>query len=1389
MRFLFFISLISELLEGEIQMTLLSLPYIPLVNMIRLLTYLCLAVASLPLFADNSYVFSNISTKDGLSQNDVNCILQDRLGFMWFGTYDGVCRYNGYDFEYFRFNAENDNSLNSNLIHTISEDAHHNIWVGTDDKGLCVIRHSDQKIINIVINENGRNLLAQEVICGIHFFKDIAVITAKDAVFFIRFTADHFTPLSLQGKAKHKLRTLSASMSIIHNDSTLAIGTVNGIHYIELQNTDSLAIKYYTKFWKTRAYDIKKFRDGLLISDAISLYFINKYNKEFPFLKKEYRSIWVEDDQTIWAGNSQGLHKIRLESASSLTIKSIETFNNTNTKNQIQSNAIKAISEDNLGNLWIGTEGGGVTQLSKRGNKFSHFGENTLSKNLHKAQISALYEDSQQQLWIGTTQYGVSRFPKNIYDYNTQCTDYNINDIQQHNILGFQEIVSNGERFIIAASHYPIEIQVFDINGHRVKNTPLVKSLEALRHPVFSMAADQHYLWLGTYAAGLYRLNLNNFKKSWLTPQNTQRISSKIIRNLYNDSQDRLWIGTDKGLNLMPSQEKRKHHPKVSVFKNNPEENKSISYDYILPITETRDGEIWIGTLGGGLNRFNEKDTSFTHITSQDGLSNNSIKGIVEDQDGHLWISSNKGISRLNRSTKEIVNYSITDGLQDYEFREMAFCSRANGEILFGGNNGFNSFHPKTIKTDSSEAKIWITALDIVGPSIKSNYSYQLAALNQKIDSEEAIILKHKENSFTAYFTALHYIAPEKINYKYRLIGFDRDWNNMGAQSRFAKYTNLNPGHYTLEILASNSDGVWEKSPKTLHISIKKPWYNTWFAILCYASLAMATFLFFRRYSFIRNKIKNELMMEHFEKEKVEELTQIKLRFFTNISHELRTPLTIIKSYFDGISRQWESLPNEKINNDFGVINRNIDALMRLINQILDFRKMEQNKMELKLESENIILFTQNILSAFEQIAKDKNILLNFHHKEEKVMLAFDKEKMEKIINNLLSNAFKYTPNNGQVDVSIIEEEQQIALLVKDNGIGIKAENQIHIFERFYQTKKVKAQNSTGIGLSLTKGLVDLHQGSIEVQSEANQGSTFTVCIPKKIDQSLAYTTPDTKHHNNDIPEIDNAIDNKQLANISKFKEKTILVVEDNHDLRRYLVQSLAEHFTVLEAENGQIGLELSIEQQPDMLISDVMMPIMDGYELCHSIKNNEHISHIPVLLLTAKNTDEAQLQGFKLGADAYISKPFNLEVLIARILNVFISREKIIERISKNPFFTNEEVAFTVRDEEFLNKISAIIKHQMAEPNFSVEQLSEEIDISKLNLNKKIKALTGKTTVQYIRHVRLCRAAELLKQQHNRISEVTYEVGYGDLQHFREHFKKEFGMAPSAYQKAQQGK
>ncbi|MCV9386672.1 hybrid sensor histidine kinase/response regulator transcription factor [Reichenbachiella ulvae] len=1343
--------------------------------------------SSLNLWAQ-SYEFETFSKKDGLSDNNVNCIYQDYQGFMWFGTDEGLNRFDGYEFKKYRHKVEDAGSLTSNIIQSITQDQNQDFWIGTADGGLNLLQNANDEILSPQVFGVESSTLDQESVNQVAMMNGFAMVLTKEELFFFKKKENTYQHVKVNELPSLKTGSLYTNCYQEVGEKTYLIGTKQGLKKLcwDFEN-EQLKASISNVLDSLNIYRIVPFRKGHLIYCLHdSLYYANEELFFEPIVKKQINCLTVEDDEHVWVGTDMGLEYLTFENDTSLSIASIVSHEMSTTENVLGGISINTIFEDRTGMLWLGTNEG-VTKVFERPKKFDTFYENHQNDKNTRNRVNCFLEDSEAKLWVGTSEgtlfYHIGK------DYTANEGSFEVLNLgKPYGIRSLSEVKLSGESYIIVANDYSTKVQILDLKGNQIKKGRLRELFNTVRRPINALVSDEKYIWVGTKEGGLYRYSLvDNGVKHFLV-SDTSNLCSNLINSLFISSESDLYIGTNRGLNILPSNEQHKSNPTFQRFTHLPGDKGSLSYNHITAILQDSNQKICIGTLGGGLNQFDVDKNTFSCLTTSDGLVSDCIKGVVLDSQQQLWLSSSNGLSSYNQNTNQITNFSTYDGLQDSDFSQGACITRKNGEILFGGKYGVNFFYPQSLEKDSTEAELVLTALYLVSPVKNEDIYFTSAKLLKYVNDSTKIQFDHTEQSFTVHFSSLNYDTPAKIEYKYRLVGFEKEWNSTSHLSRFAKYTNLHPGEYIIEVTATNSDGVWMEKPLQLNIEIAKAWYQNNVAIAAYMLIVLMATLFFTRYSFIRNKVKRDLMMEHIEKEKTELLTQYKLSFFTNVSHELRTPITIIKSYFESIAPNWRTMPLDKVNKELSIISRNVNTLNHLINQLLDFRKLEQDKMELLIEYKDIVPLIESRVASFQILAKNKNVDLHFRSEANSIEFYFDEDKMEKIINNLLSNAVKYSIDGGNVNVRLKEINNDIAIEVEDNGVGISEDVQNTIFERFSRASMAtKITQSTGIGLNLTKGLVELHGGRIELASKKGEGSIFFLFFPKDANH---LDHPMYRFEAKPIEVFDQVEQDGLLEgelNTSSYSNRTILIVEDNEDLLSFLSDKLRDHFNVLSAKNGQIGLKSCIENNPDLVISDIMMPEMNGYELCNAIKNDDRVCHIPIVLLTAKTNHESELHGFKLGADAYVGKPFDFEIIVARIVSIFYSRQQLWKRIADNPFFKPDEIDLNTRDEQFMRQINNTIEEYMASPEFSVEMLARQVDISKNNLNTKIKALTGKTSVQFIRLLRLHRAAMLLKAKDSRVSQVTYQVGYTDLQHFRDHFKKEFSVTPSEF-KEQQG-
>ena len=1341
------------------------------------------------------YAFEHITAKDGLSQNNINCILQDRNGFMWFGTDDGLNRYDGYDFVTYNLNSKTQYALSSNIIMDLVEDIDHNIWIGTSHKGLNLFNYQSARFNDIEAADF--NKLNMDIFSTLTDIKSDSLgnvyLICHTKVLKLSKTNKtvHITPITFFDFENKPIENIS---TISNMGDTLMLGTDKGAmmmkktlqgNYVPIENKWIIV---------TNVKEIIQNGEEYIVAGGGGIYITDGSNHLAKFEGVRCMDVILGKNKHLWVATTTGLLLYTPDTATG-RYKLSRQFTKGDDYTSISSNKVKCLYEDRFGVVWIGTIGGGISRLDQNKNRFRHYKGQVTSSFIKNNKIRTIYEDPDQNVWFGTEVGGLSLLPFAEKDnYTSGIEDIAVHKGGPTSVFSINGLHEAGQSKVIASTDFYRynRIYAYDHNSKYVGIELMPAKVMGLPVPTVVYKSDGDHLWIGTYEHGLYRYS---FSQDSLVSYEGTNLSSNIIRSIVKDSRQRLWIGTANGLNMLTLAQQRSDKPTFQCFHHLPYDTTTIGNDYILPIYESTDQEIWVGTMGGGLNRFVDTDCSFERVDVADGLPSNVVNNILEDDEGNLWLGSNRGVTKFSPKTRYIKNFDLSDGLQDFEFSEMASCKRKSGEMLFGGNNGFNAFYPKEIRTSPTPPKVELTALYVLNQRIATGEMIRgRVLLSQSIQKQRRITLKHTENSFSIYFTAFHANNPQKYKYKYQLAGFDKQWIITSSQYRFANYTSIAPGKYQFKVLASNGDGIWAQNPLVLEITILPPFWASWYAVAAYLALLLLVMWFFRRFSIIKSKKKEELLLKHFERDKAEELTQVKLRFFTDLSHEFRTPLTLIMGYAQTLLNNNKAMQTDGLANSIHILHRNANILLRLVNQLMDFRKFESGKMRLQVQKTNINLLANQVAASFRIAFKHKKINFTLVCDNTPVWLWVDQEKVGHILYNLLSNAAKYTPENGMVTFSIRDMDGRVKIEVKDSGIGIPTAEQPRVFERYYQASKAKPapDGSTGIGLSFSKGLVEMHHGTIGFLSQEGKGTTFWVSFLKGKahlnsqdilnEHPPMGSMPTAGTPLTEVP--DGGKDTTTTLAEPAGKPEIILVVEDHYDLRTFLSQQLSKTYQVITAANGLQGLESCLHHTPDLVISDVMMPQMDGYELCRKIKGDERVCHIPVILLTAKTDSVHQVKGFEEGANAYISKPFNFEVLQAQAESIFKHRRVIWEKFNTAfPQIGPNEMP-SGKDKAFLEKVNALIEENLPDSAFTVEQLAAHIGMTQRTLGNKLKALTGQTPKRYLSLIRLNHAAMLLQSGAYTVSEITYKVGFNDLQHFRLSFKKQFGHTPSEYKK-----
>jgi signal transduction histidine kinase/ligand-binding sensor domain-containing protein/DNA-binding response OmpR family regulator len=1340
---------------------------------------------------------------------------QDKRGFIWFGTGGGLYKYDGYNFKMYQHNPDDLTSIGNNTVQCIVEDSSGNLWMGTLGGGLNKFDINSEKFTRYLYDSNDSTSLNNN---NVHSL-----------------LIDHLGILWV-GTYAGGLNKVNANFE---NESDLVF-----IHYLsDSKSSVSLAGNQVNSLCEDRFGNIWIGTDnGLSKYNRETDNFINfRHDSNDPnsLSNNEILCLFKAKEDNIWIGtNSGGLNKIVTDNGHEARPTFIHFKNNPDDPESINDNTIMTINEDDFGFLWIGTLSGGLNLYNKSKNKFSSYEYNPADPTSISGDIIySIFKDNSGIIWIGPYNglalnkfdrlkeqfnpysYYLSKPPAQqisnvyqIYEDSFNCLwlasysglhkfdrNKNIYTNYRHE-LGNPMTLSNDKTHSICEDQYGLlwigthggGVSVFDRATEtfkNFKNDPADPG--SLSQDIILDIHEDRYgtIWICTYGGGLNKYNRENNTFSHYTydPSDPTTLNDNRPRFIYEDRLGNFWIGTwSGGLNKF---DREKNH--FIHFVHDPNDLESISNNFIYTIYEDYSGNLWIGT-DGGLNKFDRGKNVFKRYLTYAGIPNEAIYGILEDDKGNLWISTNYGLNKFDPVTENFRNYDAADGLQNHEYSPHSYFKTRTGELIFGGTYGFNIFHPDSLKDNSHVPPVVITDFQIFNESVPIGFyeKRERAILSNSITETDELELTHEEKIFSIEFAALDFHAPEKNKYAYKMEGFEENWNYTDANRRFVTYTNLDPGDYTFRVKASNNHGLWNEAGASLKIIILPPWWATMWAYLTYVLLIIATIYFVWRTQLKREKIKHEYEMSKFEAEKMHEVDEMKNRFFTNISHEFRTPLTLI---FGPAKDVIENTKESDTKHSVSIIKRNASKLYALVNQLLDLSKLEAGKMKLEATEQNIIPLLKGYVLSFSSLAERKKITLKFNSAEDNLNVFVDEEKLEKIVSNLLSNAFKFTPEGGTIECTVNKLDSYTEIRVEDNGIGIAKERLDKIFDRFYQVdgSHTREGEGTGIGLSLTKELVELHKGRIEVESEYGKGTTFKILLPLgnahlKPEEIVERETTEKKNIAETefelIAEREKVKEKSEIDLIIDTQKPLLLIVEDNSDVRKYITSHLEKEYRILEASNGEEGLKEAFGHIPDLIISDVMMPKMDGFELCEKIKTDERTSHIPIILLTAKATDKDKISGYETGADDYIMKPFDSNVLKVRIKNLIDQRRKLRDQFRKEGLVEIEAKNITSIDKKFLKNIILAINKHLSDTSFGVETLANETSMSRRNLVRKLTALTGESPGDLIRRARLTQAAKLINQNFGNISEIALEVGFSNPAYFSKCFSEQFGLSPSEY-------
>ncbi len=1304
---------------------------------------LCFAV-SLDTFSQNQISFRQLSVKEGLSQNSAISIAQDSIGFLWIATQNGLNKYDGRTFVNYPFDFLDITRPNYSHLGKVYVDRKGHVWIIPLDKTLYKLNTASDVFdaftsipdVSAIYQDSNYNYWIGTYTEGLYFMNGLTdeisqVIESKQlhgAIYHINQQSAHEIVVASDKqlievnintkKSNFILPEILLEDNIIKNFSVSIndasdkqwIGTFGGGLYYRYQNENSFHRISQSAFTDPLPLDL----------NILDLHLDSKGR------------LWV-------ATYGRGLYLVDFK------LTKITHFN-TEKQNPraIHYNDILCIYEDYSGTLWFGTDGGGLSYYDEFLEKFNSFTNLQTPENINIDVVRSIVVDYDDNVWIGTSGKGLSQYEPQINSWRT-FTSFN-SKLPSDRIMSL---------FLDDENELWIGTQGKGLTIYNDKESKFNAKIESLlsAKTIWDIFKDSKgRKWLGTQDEGLIQFDKQKgeIKKYAL---------SKNIRVITEDNEGNLWIGTDANGLFKFNIEKED----FKAFTYSKEEN-SISGNSIKSLYYN-DNVLWVGTNGDGLSAFDIKKEKFYHFTEKEGLANDVVYGILSDTDNNLWLSSNKGITKFSidrdsLKSPQIVNYNNYAGLAT-EFNTGAYFKNNNGDLYFGGLEGFYWFNPIAIKENLILPKTHITKFDVL------NESRQLLANTE---------LKHNQNTLTFTFSSLQFALPEKTLYQYKLLNYDKNWVNV-ENNNSVRYTRLPPGDYTFQVKSSNYDGVWNETPATFGFTIKAPWFFNIYSKLAYALLILSVLYGIYWYIKSRLKMKMRLELEHAETERFKKLNNYKSKLYTDIAHEFRTPLTLISGPID--SKLTEGKLSDYDYANFSTIKRNANRLTALVDQLLQLAKLEKGKLKLTIAKGNLGLFLHTIAESFSYNAAAKEI--DYTYAIDKIDdVWYDEDAIEKIISNLISNASKYTPEKGYCSFNAYEKEKRIHIEITNSVEDISTIQLEKLFNRFYQ--KDEFSDGAGVGLSLVKELVKLYKGTIDVTAKDNS-ILFNLELPLDKNEFNQKEIVVKAVKNVAVNELNNNIDlSDENLEDKNMEPPMLLIVEDNKEVRAFIKMSIQHTYKIIEAVNGKEGIDKAIEFVPDIILSDIRMPVMDGIELCNILKHDERTSHIPIILLTADTAEENELKGLESGADDFITKPFKLRILEKRLKNLVVLRKALRDRYSQEFILKPTDISITSTDEAFLNKLQEIIDADFANSEFNAVVFSKKMNMSRMQLHRKLLAYTGLSTSTFIRSQRLKQAIEIFKTSDVTVNEVAYAVGFNTPSYFIKSFKEIYNKTPLEY-------
>jgi signal transduction histidine kinase/ligand-binding sensor domain-containing protein/DNA-binding response OmpR family regulator len=1348
--------------------------------------------------------FKHITIEQGLSNSTIETIFQDKKGFIWFGTRDGLNRYDGYQIMVYRFDAKDHNSISDNYIRYIYEDREHALWIGTNnglnrfdaEKNIFTRYKHDPKnpaslsnnVVDCIYEDDANNLWISTYGGGINLLR-------KDAAGFVHYRHNAGKVNSLGDDRVNYLYEDSQDNFWVATETGLNLFNREAESFkkypypSDSSNTDASNLVRIIKEYPVGNLWLGTEGDGLILFN-----YKEKTFKQYRHREKDpgslasnlVRSLLADKNGNIWIGTVNGGLNLFHEPTASF----FHFQNEPDNAFSLSQRTVSALFQDNQGNMWVGTHRGGVNLYMPSTEKFTLYRQEISANSLSYNDVKAFCEDSKGNIWVGTDGGGLNLFDRKKNSFTHFKYDpYNARSIGSNEVL---DIMEDSEHNLWVAT-WGGGLGLFNrSNGSftRFLNEPFDKNSVSSNYIQKIFEDSRRNLWIATYYGGLNLLNrkTKQFTRIMDDPNKATRLLGNNIVSINEDKSGNIWIGTDDGgLNCIDAITKKFSH----YFQ---AEEKTPDLRVIFVDSK---GRLWIGQTG--LYLFDPVKKTFKLYTDKANLSNDFIKGMAEDDHGNFWISTSNGLTQFNPDNLSFKKYNTADGLQGLEFEANSYLKTRDGQMFFGGVNGFNAFYPDNIRMNTFVPPVYITDFQVFNKRIIPGEKN--SPLQTEISYTKHIKLSYRQSTFSLGFAALNYTASENNQYAYKLENWDNNWNYSG-NDRKATYTNLSPGKYIFSVKASNNDNVWNEQGPSVIIEIFPPFWATWWFRTLIVLLVLAGAIAFYRF-------KRNLELRRLEESKREEMHQEQLQFFTNISHEFRTPLSLILGPLEKLQREdGEST----FSHYYKVMYRNANRLMNLINELMDFRKSESGALKLNVMPGNMELFVDEISEEFSELAIQKKIQFTTQVLPGIHDIWFDRQVLEKIVINLLSNSFKYTGEGGTISVNISGSLQDfepsfdnelilkndyrgkkyLYLRVADNGIGISKESIGHLFERYY--KIAEAHLGSGIGLAFVKSLTLLHKGDIYVYSGRNKGTEIIIGIPvakedyqtterwmkENADSHIRLESIHSKYEH--YPPSMDELHPAQADNSETHHTPRILIVDDNDELRSFLRESLSPQYQITEAIDGGSGLAMAKEEYPDVIISDVMMPGMDGTTFCKLAKEDIETSHIPFLMLTAKDALESRLEGMESGADFYFAKPLSIQLLKLTIRNILTQKQKLKERYFQDHHAEAKELVHSKKDKEFIAQLIAIIESHLTNPDMNIDYICTQIGMSRTKLYQKIKNITGQPIGEFIRTIRLKKAIQIMTHQDVPLTEVMYSVGIQTQSYFTKAFKKEFGKTPSQF-------